>query len=188
MKMKLLVLTSLILLASITLSAQDTLYVKGEETPLLIKITTADANYLNYIDANGTVSQIEMRNIKEVRVQSFFVPVKFEEEKNDLEYALDTLYLKDAEEPLLVNLLTVKKKSLNYNKSKGGLIYTVRMKNVENIRFRKLPSEVYPEFDEFQSTISINTRILRRYYVGVNYLGRIRKFQSKKKRVNFFTI
>jgi len=116
--------------------------------------------------------------------------------------AQDTLYVKGKRKPLLVNITIVKENSLNYTKEKGGLIHTVKMKNVKKIKFKKEyevePSsqssqyskstevEAYPEFDEFSSSISLNSIGSFRYYGGLNYLHCLKNIQSENGRNHFF--
>jgi len=117
--------------------------------------------------------------------------------------AQDTLYVRGERKPLLVNIKVVKKKSLNYTKEKGGLIYTVKMEDVKEIKFQKTagtdtrrgvveysePSTSYPafnEFDEFRSTISINSIGLSRFYGGLNYLHHLSNVQIERERNHYF--
>lgn len=105
--------------------------------------------------------------------------------------AQDTLYVKGARKPLIVNITIVKKNSLNYTKEEGGFIYTVKMKNVRKIAFKTATrnesfssngiasdnsssaERVYPDFEEFRSTISVNSIGTGRYHLGLNYLYNI---------------
>jgi hypothetical protein len=65
------------------------------------------------------------------------------------------------------------------------LIHTVKMEDVKKIKFQKTPGatktretgtsstqriEIYPEFEEFRSTISLNSIGTGRHHFGLNYL------------------
>jgi hypothetical protein len=116
--------------------------------------------------------------------------------------AQDTLYIKGKRKPLIVDITIVKKKSLNYTKIDGGLVRTVKMKNVKKIKFYKQveiastqqrttdnnPSKRVnnPNFDEFLSTFSLNSIGTTRFYGGLNYLHHIPKFEAKNGKHHFF--
>lgn len=117
--------------------------------------------------------------------------------------AQDTLYVKGKRKPLIVNITIVKKNSLNYTTEAGGLVRTVRMKNVKKIKFYKAsgttsssesrtgPSsrpalKVNPSFDEFRSTISINSIGSVRNYLGINYLHHLTNIKSESGKHHYF--
>ena len=114
--------------------------------------------------------------------------------------AQDTLYVKGKRKPLIVNITVVKKNSLNYTTEDGGLVRTVKMKNVRKIKFYKTTDttgsteevmrpisvvETIPAFDEFRSTISINSIGSWRYYGGLNYLYHLENMKSKNERHHY---
>jgi len=124
--------------------------------------------------------------------------------------AQDTLYVRGKRKPLLVNITIVKEKSLNYTKMQGGFIYSIKLKDVKKIRFQKTEElesntqysdnsstsknnssrsrkkPIYSEFDEFSSTISLNSIGSVRYYGGINYLRHIPSLGVKSSRHHFF--
>jgi len=96
---------------------------------------------------------------------------------NTLLFTQDTLYLKGEKEALLVNITIVKKKSLIYTKSRGGFIRTVKMEDVESIRYRKKDLDQQLEEknkqDEFRSTISLQYLVGLQSELGLNYMHRL---------------
>ena len=180
--MKYLIFTFLIIFGSATLSAQDTLYVKGKEEPLLVSITIIEPQLLTYRDMNGEICQLKMKNVKEIKRHKF---TNIKSVNKDAS-AFDKIYLKGKKEPLLVYITAVKKNTLNYTKRKGGGLHTIRMEDVEEIKYKEIPFMVYPEFDEFQSTIFVNSSGVIRYYLGLNYLYHLKGLYLKKKRHKFF--
>ena len=182
-------------MCSSILSAQDTLYLKGEKKPLIVSISFIKKNSLTYLKKDkGALKTIRMKNVKRISFQKA-------KSISSVRSSIDTIYLKWQVEPLFVYITSVKEKSLNYTKSKGGALRTVKMENIKEIRYgyRPISSDIrsssFDKFrltltleemlenkrEEYRSTISIHSAgLIGQGQFGFNYMHRLEAASTER--------